>query len=225
MMTIDDRQNQLLKAIIELYIQTAEPVASLQLQNSLDFELSAATIRNEMMELERLGYLAQPHISAGRVPTVKGLQYYIASLMEEREMERRQARQLSRARLEGLRELTREVAEVAQATTFIAASEDEYYIAGLGKLLSQPEFISNSQLVLEATEVMDQLDVLLPQLFGRFAEEPTVLFGRDNPFGVYCSAVIASRHKDGETVIGVIAPMRSNYALTISALEEAMRLL
>src|SRR5262245_1759590 len=79
-----ERQKQILKAIVEQYAEVASPVGSQLLAKV--FEVSSATIRAEMAELERLGFIAQPHTSAGRVPTDKGYRFYVNSLAEEKEI-------------------------------------------------------------------------------------------------------------------------------------------
>jgi len=78
---LDKRKKKLLQAIIEEYIQTAEPVSSNNLVRELD--CSSATIRNEMAELEKIGYLEKPHTSAGRIPSQKGYRYYVDELIED----------------------------------------------------------------------------------------------------------------------------------------------
>src|SRR3989337_3807736 len=78
------RQTQVLKSFIDEYIDTAEPVGSESLDKKYSLGVSPATIRNEMMDLTRMGYLRQPHTSAGRVPSPKAMKFYIDQLMEER---------------------------------------------------------------------------------------------------------------------------------------------
>lgn len=78
--TLDDRKQQILKAIIHTYITTAEPVGSRTISRKYQVGLSAATIRNVMADLEEMGFLVQPHTSAGRVPTDKGYRFYVDSL-------------------------------------------------------------------------------------------------------------------------------------------------
>lgn len=82
-MDIDERKSRVLQAIIQDYVETAEPVGSRTLARKYRFGLSPATIRNEMSDLEELGYLEQPHTSAGRVPSSQGYRYYVDKLMEE----------------------------------------------------------------------------------------------------------------------------------------------
>lgn len=81
---MDERGEKVLSAIIENHIQTADPVGSRFLSKSSDIQLSPATIRNVMMDLTELGYIEQPHTSAGRVPTDKGYRYYVDKLMKSR---------------------------------------------------------------------------------------------------------------------------------------------
>lgn len=83
---LDARKRQILKAIIQDYIFTAEPVGSRALVKRHDIGLSPATIRNEMADLEELGYLEQPHTSAGRIPSHNGYRFYVHSLMEDMEL-------------------------------------------------------------------------------------------------------------------------------------------
>lgn len=80
-MELTERKKRILRIIVENYIATAEPVGSKAI--STELELSSATIRNEMADLEELGYLEKPHTSAGRVPSPKGYRLYVNELMEE----------------------------------------------------------------------------------------------------------------------------------------------
>lgn len=82
-MELNDRKKAILKSVVDAYIATGEPVGSKYLTTKEEFNVSSATIRNEMSELENMGYLEQPHTSAGRVPTAKGYRTYVENLMEK----------------------------------------------------------------------------------------------------------------------------------------------
>ena len=82
-MNLDERKKKILTTIVENYIESAEPVASKTIAEKYEREFSSATIRNEMKQLEEIGLLEQPHISAGRVPSTKGYRYYVDNLMKE----------------------------------------------------------------------------------------------------------------------------------------------
>lgn len=82
---LDERKVKILKAIIKNYLETGEPVGSRTISKFTDMKLSSATIRNEMADLEELGYIVQPHTSAGRIPTDKGYRLYVDDMMSEKE--------------------------------------------------------------------------------------------------------------------------------------------
>ena len=86
-MQLDDRKWTILKAIIKTYLETGEPVGSRTISKYADLNLSSATIRNEMSDLEELGYILQPHTSAGRIPSDKGYRFYVDHLMQEKDRE------------------------------------------------------------------------------------------------------------------------------------------
>ena len=85
---LDKRKKRILQAIVEEYIETAEPVSSGNLVKEL--EVSSATIRNEMAELEKIGFLEKPHTSAGRIPSQKGYRYYVDELIRDDKLSKRE---------------------------------------------------------------------------------------------------------------------------------------
>lgn len=86
-MELDDRKVKILKTIIQNYLETGEPVGSRTISKDPDLNLSSATIRNEMADLEEMGYIIQPHTSAGRIPSDKGYRFYVDNMMVERTKE------------------------------------------------------------------------------------------------------------------------------------------
>src|SRR5881227_824920 len=93
---LDDRPRDILKLIIRSYITSGEPVGSRTLSKTIDWKLSPATIRNIMSELEEAGYLAQPHTSAGRIPSEKGYRFYVDNLTESENLSKSDERYISR---------------------------------------------------------------------------------------------------------------------------------
>ena len=87
MSELDERKCKILKAIIKTYLETGEPVGSRTISKDTDLNLSSATIRNEMSDLEEMGYIIQPHTSAGRIPSDAGYRLYVDELMEEKQQE------------------------------------------------------------------------------------------------------------------------------------------
>ena len=84
---LDERKLKILQAIIKNYLETGEPVGSRTISKFTDLNLSSATIRNEMADLEEMGYILQPHTSAGRIPSDKGYRLYVDTMMETKEQE------------------------------------------------------------------------------------------------------------------------------------------
>lgn len=96
-MELSERKKQILRAVVENYIQTAEPVGSKAIVASAGMKVSSATIRNEMAELENLGYLEQPHTSAGRIPSPSGYRLYVNELMEEHRLTIQETQRINEA--------------------------------------------------------------------------------------------------------------------------------
>ena len=93
-MELDERKITILKAIIKTYLETGEPVGSRTISKYTDLKLSSATIRNEMSDLEEMGYILQPHTSAGRIPSDKGYRFYVDQIMQEKEQEVTEVKEL-----------------------------------------------------------------------------------------------------------------------------------
>ncbi len=111
---LGERKKKILKAIVDDYITNAEPVGSKTLQGRLEFKVSTATLRNEMADLEALGYLEQPHTSAGRIPTPRGYRLYVDELMARHRLSMREMEQINREMREKMREMDRIVSEAGK---------------------------------------------------------------------------------------------------------------
>lgn len=222
-----DRQVNILRSIVEQYAEVASPVGSSLLAKV--FGVSSATIRAEMAELERLGFIQQPHTSAGRVPTDKGYRFYVNNMTEIQESpaERRAGRALS-ARVEGggLPERTiRNAVDTLVELTHnlgLATIGDQLYMAGLSNLFGQPEFIGGAQV----QQVARLLDNLEPWLKEAAPNEPlSVYIGAENPIGrsAQCSLIISrfrSPYSD-RSYIGVLGPTRQSYRDVMSLVSRA----
>ena len=214
---MSERQSQILKAIVEQYAEVASPVGSNLLAKV--FGVSSATIRAEMAELERLGYITQPHTSAGRIPTDKGYRYYVNELNENQLQisERRAERALTiRVQEGGVPErIIRNAVDTLVELTHnlgLATIGNQLYISGLSNLFGQPEFVSSSQV----RQVAQLLDNLEPWLRETAPNQPlNVYIGRENPIGRSAGAsLIISRFRSSfsdHSYIGVLGPTRQQY--------------
>jgi heat-inducible transcriptional repressor len=221
-----ERQSHILRAIIEQYAEVASPVGSTLLAKL--FGVSSATIRSEMAELEKLGFITQPHTSAGRIPTDKGYRFYVnqVSEMPETAVERRAERAMA-ARVEdgGLPERTirNAVDTLVELTNNLglATIGNQLYMSGLSHLFGQPEFSTGNQ----AREVARLLDNLEPWLYEAAPNKPlSVYIGSENPIGRNsgCSLIISrfrSPYSD-RSYIGVLGPTRQSYRDTMSLVQH-----
>ena len=133
MSELDERKRKILKAIIKTYLETGEPVGSRTISKDTDLNLSSATIRNEMSDLEEMGYIIQPHTSAGRIPSDAGYRLYVDELMEEKKQEytilptdrREQAKRLVNNVRQAIEELNAFVADNRFLGKGISSSDDD----------------------------------------------------------------------------------------------------
>ena len=116
-MELDARKEKILKAIIQTYLETGEPVGSRTISKYTDLNLSSATIRNEMSDLEELGYILQPHTSAGRIPSDKGYRLYVDALMEEKRQEVAEIKELMIEKTNKMEKVLQQVVKVLAANT------------------------------------------------------------------------------------------------------------
>ena len=114
---LDERKTKILDAIIRNYLATGEPVGSRTISKYSDLNLSSATIRNEMSDLEELGYIIQPHTSAGRIPSDKGYRFYVDHLMQEKEREVSEMKDFVIEKTEKMEQVLRQVAKLLANNT------------------------------------------------------------------------------------------------------------
>lgn len=221
------RQRDLLKKIVLIYTETAEPVGSTALAAEGDFDVSAATIRNDMAELEGAGYIYQPHTSAGRVPTEKGYLFYVNNYVfdgQER-VGRGRLNSSAKAKLDriinsqasddDLKNLAMVLAELSEGLIILAFDEDRTYYTGLSYLYSQPEFAEQAA-VTTVSQVLDHCEQVMAEIFDLVSQEERILIGRANPFSRQCSFLAAPF---GRGLIGILGPLRMDYEMNFNLLD------
>lgn len=134
-MELDERKLKILKAIVRNYLETGEPVGSRTISKYTDLNLSSATIRNEMSDLEDMGYILQPHTSAGRIPSDKGYRTYVDDMMREKADEISQQQQEISDMKDFLTEKVEKVEELLQNTAKLLANNTNY-----ATMISAPRF-------------------------------------------------------------------------------------
>jgi len=217
------RQIQILKAVIDEYILTAEVVGSETLEKKHNLGVSPATIRNEMVRLTELGMLKQPHTSAGRAPTPVALKYYVDQLMKPKDLSVAEEVAVKekvwnyRQEIDKLlREATKALAEKTKTLAITATNEGDLYYSGAANILDMPEFY-DYQLTHELLETLDEYAFWWRVLESH--EDPfSILVGDDlsNGLMTQCGFVyykFKTPHVSG--AIGVVGPSRLNYPAVI----------
>ncbi|MFA7681818.1 MAG: hypothetical protein WCX61_02190 [Candidatus Peribacteraceae bacterium] len=233
---MNERQSKLLVAIIDQFIATALPVGSKSLLASGDFSCSSATIRNQMVLLEDEGFLEQLHISSGRVPTAKGYRAYVKDCMEPSVQEKAVLRRFNSLREQYFQRKDQErayeaVALLAHMSPNVAFAtvphKDRVYYLGLSNVLKQPEFQANPALASDVAELLEEkLDTLLDQV--DVDDKVRYYIGDDHILKNIpsCSIMVTEYAvRDFRGAIGILGPMRMDYAYNTVALDIVVDLL
>lgn len=215
MIDLTPRQIQILRSVIEEFIKSAEPVGSDTIDRRFNIGVSPATIRNEMVQLTKQGYLKKAHSSSGRVPTPQALKLYINELMKMKELtvadEVAAKEQVWKNRRE-LNHLLRQIAVVlAQRTKALGISiidDDELYHAGYANLLEMPEF-EDIHVIKQVLEMIEELR-MLEQVFSYGANENQikVVYGQElgnkylAPVGIIHTSFEVAGHQCRVAVVG-----------------------
>ncbi|QQG41967.1 MAG: hypothetical protein HYV90_01485 [Candidatus Woesebacteria bacterium] len=228
--SLTSRQTQILKTIIDEYIETAEPVGSDALDKKYNLGVSPATIRNEMVALTKSGYLRQPHTSAGRIPSPLAMKFYINQLMEEKQMslvDEVKAKEEVWDSRDDIDELMDEATHaLASRTRSLAVAalkdkKDRFWQAGHSYVFNNPEFAEMAACQ-NLFSIFDEFDKLDRLFFGFQSTSPLeVLFGEELGMPELATSGIISTHfniKGKPGALGVIGPARADYASVIPIL-------
>ena len=231
-----NRQEQLLDFIIKEYVKTAKPVGSALVAEKAKFDLSPATLRSEMFELEKTGYLEQLHTSGGRVPTDKAYRYFVNKIMDGKEEpepasdEKKQIKQAINS-TDDPHELNKSIARILShlsdniVITKILDDSDFFKI-GLSSLFESPEFREMDK-VFEVADLFDRFDSLFDRIeshfFGQLGEEFNIFIGNENPFDqIQDETMILAKYHLPDDLMGsltMIGPKRMDYERNIALIK------
>jgi transcriptional regulator of heat shock response len=228
---LSQRQEVILKLLIEDYIRTAQPVGSKYLNKQYNIGVSDATVRNELAALEHMGFIRAPHTSAGRIPTENGYVYYLQNLRNKKfELKGAPLKDMAQPGTspteQSLKRLAKRLSELSGETALVSIDQNWTYQVGVSNLFSKPDFAS-MELVQGLSQVVDQFDEVMTELYGHVPDVPKVYVGSENPFGDQISAVVVSYTLRGNEkgMIGLLGPLRMNYSKNIALLERAKQLI
>lgn len=226
MHNLTQRQVEILRSLIEEYIETASPVGSETLEKKHNLSASPATIRNEMVALTKLGYLKKPHTSAGRVPTPEGIKFYVDQLMKEKQLSLAEEVAV-KEKLWDYREnaqrfmktLTKSLAEKTKMLAVCTTEDGDMYCAGYANILDLPEFY-DIDVTKGLLAVMDEMEYF-SNILSSVTEEKDVhvLMGDElgprlrGPYSLVFTHYETPMHFAGD--VGVFGPTRLNYNAVI----------
>ncbi len=234
-MDLSDRQKNLLRAVIEKYIETAEPIGSETIEKGANLGVSPATIRNEMVKLTALGYLRQPHTSAGRTPTSMGMKFYVDQLMEEKALSLKDEVAIKEEMSEEtnrfdklLKHTARILADQTHSLALATDEDNDIYASGMANILDMPEFF-DIDITRTVLSMIDKVEVL-SQIFGQLLPEDQVkiLFGEELgvPYLEPCGFVVTRYHMPNHNgVLAIVGPSRLNYQVLIPTMRYFAQLL
>lgn len=232
-----DRRLSILNAIIKEFIETAEPVGSQTIVVSYHFEVSPATIRNEMSSLEEEGLIFQPHPSAGRIPTDTGYRLYVDELADYEKAEKEASRELQKVigqyELQKAREKIYDAVRIlAQATgnasfATLPGNQRTFYL-GLSNVLREPEFTRDPMRASQVMEVFEDTDHFVEILRSLDLEnEARIFIGRENilPQIQSCALVVTPyRIGDYSGFLGLLGPTRMRYPFNHAMVKKVKEL-
>lgn len=223
------RQAQILKALIDEYIKSALPIGSEVLEKKYNLGISSATVRNEMVALIKMGYLKQPHTSAGRIPTPKAMKFYVDQLMEERSMSLADEVKTKEevwdvrgdiGRL--MEEATNALAARTKSLSVSALDDGRTWHAGLANVFDNPEF-ADLNICASVFSFLEEARALQEFFFQRVAgpSPVEVLFGEELGWPEFEPVGIVTTHfniKGHHGALGVIGPTRLPYPTVVPIL-------
>jgi transcriptional regulator of heat shock response len=232
---LTERQKKILSVVVKEYTENAVPVGSKILAEKYKFDLSSATIRSEMNELEEKGFLHQPHISAGRIPTDKGYRYFVEKIMPDKELSKQEQKKLQAELLKMQAKntrLTRTTAKLLSGLSgnlAISGVKHEFDDFGMKELLDEPEFREMDDLC-RLAETLDYIDERFDSLVKNLRDNEVKIFiGKENPIKEIsnCSMMISPyKTKSGEKgLLALIGPKRMEYAKNKSLINYMKKLL
>jgi|SRR5579872_2464844 len=224
---LSERQAKILAAIVKEYSNSGSPVGSEEIQDKYNFDISSATIRNEMAALEKARFIEQPHTSAGRIPTDSGYRYFVNELMKrfeislkEQKLLRQQLLELQTEHQEFGKKIARLLASKTEQAAF-ALLPEEAAAAGLSNILQSAE---DKQGMIDVAEFFENIDEHAGRMLIKFfTDRPETLIGSEHhlpQISDYSMIVSKFRLPDGQKgLIGIIGPKSMRYDKNISMVE------
>ena len=222
-MELSDRKRTILYAIIKTYLETGEPVGSRTISKYTDLNLSSATIRNEMSDLEDMGYIFQPHTSSGRIPSDKGYRFYVDQLMQDKEREVNEMKEILIEKADKMERMLKQVAKSLSVNTNYAA------------MISAPQYHRNKLKFLQLSRMNEDQIVVVIVVEGNIIKNHIIDIDRELDDETLLKLnILLNTNMNGLTIeeinLGMIAKMKAQAGIhsqfisdVIDAVAEAIK--
>lgn len=233
---MNERQQKILAAVVEEYTKTGLPVGSGVLVNKYNFEVSTATLRSDMANLEKEGLLYQPHTSAGRIPTDEGYRFFVEEIMSDRELSKKEQQSLQKELLQLKAQntrLTRSTAKLLSTLSgYMAVSafpgKNEFSEFGLRSLLEKSK-VEDLDEICHLAEALDYIDEKCEDLMVALEGGETKIFiGEQNPIAKSknYSMIVSQYNQGGEKgILALIGPKNMKYEKNKSLIDYVKKML
>jgi len=232
-----DRRLEVLKAIVQHFIDTAEPVGSNTVLVSYKFSVSPATIRNDMMSLEKEGLIYQPHTSAGRIPTDLGYRLFVDEIADYEGARKNAISAIQKAQSEQqltrfknkIHDLVSLLAHTTNNVSFATLPDTRTFYLGLSNVIRQPEFMHDAMRASQVIEVFEQNDHFISILNSLEIDDTVKTFiGKENllPQIQSCSLLVTTfKYLNHRSFLGILGPTRMDYAFNQAIIEEIKKII
>ncbi|MBU1082822.1 hypothetical protein KKE14_00020 [Patescibacteria group bacterium] len=230
-MDSNTRKQDVLRLVVETFVHTNQPVGSLQVAEQLPYEVSSATVRNDMAEMTALDLLKQPHTSAGRVPTELGYRHYVKMLANAQGALPESQRDNVTRQFKGLSDFdsryklaVKMLADFSGSVGCLIDTDNRVYISGVGNIVQLPEF-ADENFRIKFSEVLDQPENFIKSLSGVTGSGINVLIGPDAKINNATVVISSFGPTGGRKVISIIGPMRMQYNKALPLIEHMKKIL
>ncbi len=229
---LNERQERLLKLVVETHIEMAEPVGSKFLVKQAGLNWSEATVRNDLRALEEVGYLTHPHTSAGRVPTAAGYRHYINSMnlnsVKISDKDEKKVEEILTGDTQdfesGVRTLAKGLAQISGEAIVYSFGSDKVYYTGLSNLFGKKEF-TQPELVVNISDVFDNCEEYLDEFEDMIIDNPRFFLGEEQPFGEDLSVLATRVRKDKSDMLMIVGGNRMDYKRNYALMQKISEIL
>lgn len=213
---VTERQCAVLNAIVRQYSADAFPVSSHDITRELPFRVSSATVRSDMAHLEQKGYLAQPHVSAGRIPTAMAFRFAASQLLDE--VREQKTPHITQARIENPSQAAKNMAKTAGAISYVSAGRMPLF-AGFEFVFTAPE-LRNEHALTALAHIMDMAQEWEHRIREALPAPMGIFIGEENPIfpSEYFSVVAVRLPQRG--MLAILGPVRMDYPRAVAALRR-----